>query len=141
MVQNRRQYNVTKGQIERLRNALGAAEGIKAKMPPRIYAAMVAGIQSQIADMEQELREYEELEKAEEIHLASAEDLPQVLIKARVARGYTQKDLAEKLRLKPQQIQRYEGTGYRAVSLRRLLDIMKALDLDLQADIPLRSKG
>lgn len=138
-IQNRRQYNVTKGQIARLETALEAATGAEDRVDPRVYRAMTAGIESQIEEMRQELREFEELEQAKELHLESVEELPEVLIKARVARGYTQKDLAERLKLKPQQIQKYEATRYRSVSFRRLVDIMKALDLDLQADIPLKS--
>lgn len=139
MIQNRRQYNVTKGQAARLEQALEAAKSTADRMAPRVYKAMVAGIRSQIDDLERELREYEELEQASELHLDSAEDLPTVLIKARVARGYTQKDLAEKLDVQPQQIQKYEATGYRSASLRRVLDVMRALDLDLRADLLLKT--
>lgn len=139
MIQNRRQYNVTKSKVRRLEDALGATEVPKERMPARVYRAMIAGIESLIEELRVELREYDELEQAAELHLESVEKLPEVLIKARVARGYTQKDLAERLKLKPQQIQKYEATRYRSVSFRRLVDIMKALDLDLQADIPLKS--
>ena len=140
MIQNRRQYNVTKGQVARLRDALDAAKQAKPKMPARVYKAMVAGVESQIDELRQQLLEYEELEKATALHLRSVVDLPDVLIRARVARGYTQKDLAERLKLKPQQIQKYEATRYSSASLSRLLDVMKALDLDLQATIPLKSR-
>jgi len=139
MISNQRQYNVTKGQITRLENALNASKAAKARMAPRVYTAMVAGIQSQIDELKGQLREYEELEKATALDLRSAEELPDVLIRARVARGYTQKDLAERLKLKPQQIQKYEATRYRSASLNRVLEVMKALGLDLQAKIPLKS--
>ena len=52
-------------------------------------------------------------------------------IKACIARGYTQAELAKRLRLKPQQLQRYEATRYHSVSFRRLLEIARALDVDL----------
>ena len=139
MIQNQRQYQVTKAQISRLEDALKTGKGAKREMDERVYRAMLAGIESLIDELQQQLREYEKLEKATALHLRSAEDLPELLIKARVARGYTQKDLAEKLDLKPQQIQKYEATRYRSASLSRLLDIMKALGLELQAKIPLKS--
>jgi transcriptional regulator with XRE-family HTH domain len=108
-------------------------------MHPKIYRAMIAGIEGMIEEMRQELREYEELQQADSLHMAGAEELAQSLIKARIARGYTQEQLAERLGLAPQQVQRYEATQYRSASLKRLLEVMKALDLKLEADIPLRT--
>jgi HTH-type transcriptional regulator / antitoxin HipB len=40
------------------------------------------------------------------------EDLPTTLIKARIASGLTQKDLAERIGVQEQQIQRYEANHY-----------------------------
>jgi len=138
MIQNQRQYNATKAQIARLEDALQASRAAKERMPARVYKAMVAGIRSQIDEMQAELSEYDELASSAELHLGSVDDLPAALIKARIARGYTQKELAEKLDIKPQQIQRYEASGYRAASLERVLRIMRALDLELEADLVLK---
>ncbi len=107
-------------------------------MHPKIYRAMIVGIEGMIEEMRQELREYEELQQARSLHMGRAEELPEVLIKTRIARGYTQEQLAERLGLAPQQIQRYEATGYRSASFKRLLEVMQALDMDFEADIPLR---
>ena len=137
MIQNQRQYRVTKGQVSRLKAALTAATGTKAKMPTRVYKAMVKGIESQIEELREELRKYEALKEASALHLGSAEGLPELLVQARVARGYTQSDLADRLRVKPQQIQKYEATGYRSASLARVIDVMKALDLQLETDVHL----
>ena len=138
MIQNKRQYNVTKKQIETLSEGLEAAVQEKTDMDPRLYKAMVAGIRSQIDDLEQEVREFEELQNASLLHIKSSEDFARVLIQGRVARGLTQNELAKKLNLKPQQIQKYEATRYQGASLKRILDILVALDLDFEADIPLK---
>ena len=114
MIQNKRQYNVTKKQIETLSEALEAAVQETTDMDPRLYEAMMAGTRSQIDDLKEELREFEELENASLLHIKSSEDFARVLIHGRVARGLTQNELAEKLNLKPQQIQKYEATQYRA---------------------------
>ena len=137
MIQNRRQYNVTKKQMKTLSDALKAAVQSKAGMSPRIYEAMVAGIRSQIDELKREMREFEELQSASQLHIDSSGDFARVLIQGRVARGLTQNELAKKLRLKPQQIQKYESTQYKGASLKRILDVLAALDLDFQADIPL----
>lgn len=58
---------------------------------------------------------------------ASLAGLADALIKARIARGWTQRRLAEALGVAEQQIQRYESTAYRTASLARLCDIAEAL--------------
>ena len=47
-------------------------------------------------------------------------ELATVLVKARVARGWTQRQLADALGVVEQQVQRYEANGYRSTSLARL---------------------
>ena len=141
MILNELQYKVTKAQIVRLENALAASRDLRGKMPSRAYKAMSAGIRSQIQELRGQLKEYERMTKATSLRLDSVESLPEILIRGRVARGYTQKALAEKLHIKPQQIQRYEATRYRTASLKRIVDIMNALGLDLQARIPLESRS
>jgi transcriptional regulator with XRE-family HTH domain len=138
MIQNERQHAVTTTQIATLERALDGAREGQGKVPPQIYRSMIAGIESLIDELREDLRQYEELQRAASLHLATEDELPQALIKARIARGYTQEQLAERLGLAPQQIQRYEATQYRSASLKRLLEVMKALDFHLEADIPLR---
>lgn len=137
MIQNMRQYNVTKKQIKTLSAGLQSAAQERPAMEPRLYNAMVAGIRAQIDDLKQEVREFEKLQNATRLHMSSSGDFARVLIQGRVARGLTQTELAKKLRLKPQQIQKYESTQYRAASLKRILDVLAALDLDFEADVPL----
>ena len=57
------------------------------------------------------------------------DDLPDILIRARIARGMSQKELADFLGLKEQQIQRYEAERYRSASLDRLIEIADALSV------------
>ena len=137
MVQNERQYQVTQTQIGRLESALAHSRTAEGRMDPRIYRAMITGIEGEIRELQRQRHEYEELQGAKSLNLTEADDLPQTLIKARVARGYTQKELAKKLNIRPQQVQRYEATGYQSASLRRVVQVMNALDLKLEAEISL----
>jgi ribosome-binding protein aMBF1 (putative translation factor) len=139
MIKNERQYRVTKGQLAKLESALKLGQQAESRMDPVIYKAMAAGIESQADDLRKELDEYERTKGAAALRLHSPKELPQLLIKARVARGYSQKDLAQRLRLKPQQIQKYEATEYRSASLARILSVMEALDLHLDTEIHLGS--
>ena len=139
MIRNEQQKSVTKAQIATLAEALEAAVREKDDMDPRLYEAMVAGIRSQIDDLEHEVEDYEKLKTATALSMNSWQDIARLLIQGRIARGLTQKELAEKLNLKPQQIQKYEATEYEGASLKRVLEVFAALELDIEADVPLRA--
>lgn len=104
-----------------------------ANLPPRLHRAMRQSVESQSADLRCEVEEYETLKtrQVSVLELHSLGELPDLLIKARIARGYAQADLARLLGYKPQQIQRYEATRYHSVSFHRLLGITRALGVDL----------
>jgi len=79
--------------------------------------------------MEEEIKEYDSLKSGrfQSDQLKTVEQLPDLLIKARIARGMTQKELAERLGLKEQQIQRYEATDYASARLARIREVVEAL--------------
>ena len=135
MIKNERQYRITKSQaqqfsqtLDSLRRRDSESEGIH----PLIVRAQVDALKSQLTDLEGELREYEAL-KASKFpidELSMVAELPTVLIKARISRGLSQKDLAERLGLHEQQIQRYEATDYASASLTRIKEVVGALEGD-----------
>jgi HTH-type transcriptional regulator/antitoxin HigA len=55
------------------------------------------------------------------------ENLPEMFVQERLRLGLTQGQLAEKLGMPAQQIQRYEATRYQSASLRRLEEVAAAL--------------
>lgn len=134
MIKNAKQFGVSKQQIAKLQEALELSMKYPAEMDNRIYEAMIAGIESQIQDIQKEVDEYEKLQNTKEIPIDTFENVGQLLIKARIARGYTQKELAEKVGVKPQTIQQYEAKEYKSVSLARLGKIIKALDVNTSVE-------
>ena len=60
-------------------------------------------------------------------------DLPSILIKARIAQGLSQKDLAERIGLKEQQIQRYEATDYASANLSRIKEVVIAFGVEINS--------
>jgi HTH-type transcriptional regulator/antitoxin HigA len=128
MIYSDKQYGVSSGQLAKLRNALAAAKA-RASDKAWLKQAEIDGLKSQIADIEAELAEYDLL-KSGQVSFSKTyalEELPRVLVQARIASGMSQTDLAEKLGMKPQQVQRYEATDYMGASLGRLIEISKAL--------------
>jgi len=66
-------------------------------------------------------------------------DLAGALVKARIAKGWTQRQLADELSVAEQQIQRYEATGYASASLARLCDVAEALGTEVREVVTLTS--
>lgn len=59
-------------------------------------------------------------------------------MKARIARGWTQRRLAHALGVAEQQVQRYESTAFRSASLARICDVADALDIKISETAELR---
>lgn len=142
MIKNERQYRITKAQAVKF----AATVEVVRSQPrsdtrhPLLRKAELDGLESQLSDLEQELHEYEALRSGRRrtITLPTLEDLPKTLIQARIAAGLSQEELAAKLGLKPQQIQRYEATDYRAASLERVHEVMRVLGVQLRHPAELR---
>ena len=131
VIKNERQYRITKAQAARFAKALKALKrrpNADSGLHPLMAKVQEDAIASQLASLESELREYESL-KAGEFQwdsLGMVAELPATLIKARIAHGMSQKDLAERIGLKEQQIQRYEATDYASASLARIREVVSA---------------
>ncbi len=132
MIKNERQYRITRAQAAKLEAALESFTAQSAgdkKTHPRLLKAQADALRSQLESLSAELREYEEV-KAGGVpppDLSYIEVVAQDLIRARIASGLSQKELAERLGMPEQQIQRYEATEYESVSLARIMEIAKAL--------------
>lgn len=91
------------------------------------------------ADVEAAIREYDDL-KAGRVPVAKAESLDglgELLVKARISKGWSQADLARVLEMEPQQIQRYERNDWQKASLWRLQEAAEALELNMALRVKL----
>lgn len=131
MITNEKQYKSTKASIEKLAGALAALEASAGDFPQILVNAQRAALGSQIGDLQDDVRFFEDLRagKISEFSSKSLHDLPDILIQARIARGMSQKDLGDFLGVAEQQIQRYESDRYRAASLDRLTEVADALNV------------
>ena len=137
MIRNERQYIITKAQIKKFRKTLGEFNKQKSNAHQMLVKAQKEAMESELAVLENQVKEYEKLRsgKYKVLKGSSINDLPIEMIRARIALGLTQKQLAERVGLKEQQIQRYEETDYASASFSRLQEIIKALGLDIEEKI------
>lgn len=133
MIKNEKQYRITKAQARRFEEALAelARQERPSKITPRLWQAQRDAAESQLQELQEQIDAYERLHigKSKELFLKAVEDLPNTLIRARIASGMTQEGLAHRLGVKTQQIQRYEATEYESASFARVLKVVQALGL------------
>ena len=138
MITNERQYKITRAQAERFRKTLADLERNPAEgIHPLVAKAERDGLASQLEELDTDVAAYEAL-KAMDVHrisISSFDELANGLIRARIASGISQRDLAERLGLKEQQIQRYESERYESASYRRLQEIAGALGVRINNDL------
>ena len=94
-------------------------------------------LEANLAILRQELREYEDLKAGRFAFekLEGISELPKLLICARIASGLTQRDLAGRLELKEQQIQRYEASEYASASFTRIKEVVSALGIEVDDNL------
>jgi HTH-type transcriptional regulator / antitoxin HipB len=132
MIQNEHQYKVTQNKLKDLERALIELSEIENTLHPRQFSSRQKGLQLKINDLSQEIEEYNDLKQQTSIKISSIQDLPVALIKARIAKGMTQKELAQKIGVKEQQVQRDEANQYSSAGFHRLTEVAKALEVSIQ---------
>lgn len=132
MIKNERQYRIAKAQAAKFEGALRAflIESRNDRTThPRLIKAQKDAMQSELDSLRRQVAEYEDLESGNipPPDLKYISVLPRDLIRARIASGLSQKELAERLGMPEQQIQRYEAKEYESVSLSRISEVAKVL--------------
>lgn len=137
MITNEKQYKISRARLNRLKDVVDKFD-VVAKTnvvgSKALAKAELDAIQSEIEIARQELEEYESLRAGsiQRFEAKSLSELPDLLVKARIARGLSQAELAQALGVKPQQIQRYESERYGSASLSRLKEISNVLKLNVR---------
>ena len=137
MIQNERQYKVTQTKLRELEQIHNSIDLEDTSLHPRQVLSQKNSYNKIISTLKQEIAEYEELKSGRiaVVQIESFNDLPIALIKARIASGMTQKELAEKIDTQEQQIQRYEANHYHAISFDRLMKIVGALGISFKHSV------
>ena len=129
MIRNDLHYRNEKKALEKFQVAMKELESKKAEIDEFRYKLYCDSTQSKINEINDELHEFEKLKSGEKKILScnSINDLPLMLIQARIANNLNHKQLAEKVGLHEQQIQKYEANDYNEVKWERLAEIAYAL--------------
>ena len=131
-----RQARELEQEINRISDALSSEQTLRSVIEGLPELA-IEGIRRSLATERRELvRRLEAYRRAQEgdvepLKQLAGEDLGDLLIVARLARNWKQKDLARKLGLQEQAIQRWESERYRSINLTNYMKVAGALSLSL----------
>jgi len=143
MIKNERQYKITRAKADEVRVAISELDHapLSAGVSLGMRELQVEALVGTLGDLEGELADFDALHDATLIEATGIGEFPTALIRARIARGLTQRDLADRLGIAEQSIQRYEAGDYAGVSFARLVEIADALEVTVHYDVRLASAG
>jgi transcriptional regulator with XRE-family HTH domain len=131
MIKNQKQAALTKEKLKALEEDKISFMTEADKKSPAELMLGLNSFDALIGDMKAELNEFDELTKGN-LHIVSAKCLDEIhklLIGARIAQKITHRELADRLGIQEQQIQRYEATDYESANLARLREVAAALQI------------
>lgn len=142
IILNEKEAREARGRIARLSEALhseNALEPVVAGLPPEVISQVSRMMKAERDRLEESIAAYEQ---AKETRRPSAlktlinHDPGLMLIVARIANGHSQKDLAWRLGVREQQVQRWEAERYAQISLKNYKRVAMLLGVRLSADMP-----
>lgn len=141
MITNDVQYRSTKAHLRQFDEALINLLDAAGPEPSKLQKLEIDAVTAQADDLRAEITEYEHLASGavSTFEAPTLAGLALLLVKARIARGWTHRRLADELGIAEQQVQRYEATEYRSASLARICDVAAALGIDIVETAHLRS--
>ena len=137
MIKNERQYKITKSHLIRFECVLADLDQAASEVGRSASSLEKQAIEHQADELRDQIFVYEQLQSGQVTSLqgGSLAELPDLLIKARIGKKLSQKQMAKLLGLKEQQIQRYEAEDYSRTSFARLVDVAAALDVDFEIEM------
>ena len=139
---NEKEARETRARISRLTEALHsehALEPVVAGLPPEVVSQVSRMMKAERERLTQAVEAYEQAKDTQRPTALKAlvnHDLGLMLIVARIANGFSQKDLAWRLGVKEQQVQRWEAERYGQISLKNYHRVSALLGVRPWADMP-----
>lgn len=140
MISNEKEYRSTKVALAGFETALmqyDVLQAIEIGIDPMIARAQRSSFERQAAELRDQLVAYEALRegKVRELEVHSVSEIGKGLVEARLAKGLTQRELANLAGLQEQQVQKYEKEHYGSASLSRLAHIASTIGFDFVAKL------
>ncbi len=139
MIKSEVEYRVTKEKLAKLERSLAAVEAIGADSEAADVELARIAHRKLIGDLRAEIKEYERLRAGAvaRIECATWDDVPRALIKARIARGLTVEQLAERLGWKVTRLRRYEENDYESATFTQMIEAATVLCVKLTGVVTL----
>jgi ribosome-binding protein aMBF1 (putative translation factor) len=133
MLRNEVEYRNAKKRLENLRAEVEKRSLAEERETPGNSRAVVEALNMKIDDIKREIAEYDDLKngRVSEFEASDLDEFGEMVTKVRIARGWSQADLAEALGTHQQQVQRYERNDWQKINLWRLQEVVEALRLHL----------
>ena len=108
---------------------------------PEKVTRLMEPVESFLPQLKEDVAEYECLKRGEIGELTDLRQLGRFLIKLRIARGLTQRQLAERLRVHESLVSRDERNEYHGITSERAARILEAMGAQIQGKVILRSQA
>lgn len=141
MIKNDRQFKYTKKRLAELQDGLKAIHK-KYSSDKNKLSLLTQGYKEHVAQLTKEAGEYEKIKKLPLPHVLRAHDPLEIshqLARLRIARGFTQAQLAGRIGCKQSDVSRLEREEYRGYTITQLTKIAKSLNAKIELNlIPIR---
>lgn len=140
IITNDKQARDVAAAVEQISQAVSSDQLLKAiveGLPGEVVDGVSRSLVAELTELKGGLFAYVEAKdgKPDRLKERAGSDLGSLLVVARVARGWSQKELARRLFLPEQQVQRYEAERYRSISLDSLIRVARTLGVRLTAEL------
>lgn len=140
MIKNEKEFRTTRTALTGFEKAIADFDVIKiiqSGVDPLIAKMQLASYQRQAAELRSQIEAYEKIRAGLKptIELDAISELGRGLIEARLARGLTQRELANLTGCQEQQVQRYEKDSYASASLKRIEQLAAALGINFKGTL------
>ncbi|MDE2319928.1 MAG: ImmA/IrrE family metallo-endopeptidase [Rhodospirillales bacterium] len=141
IIANDRQARDVAAAIERIVQAQSSEQILRSViegLPHEVIDGVLRSLAAERSELEALLGAYSDAKEGnpDRLRERAGNDLGGLLVVARVSRGWSQKELARRLFLPEQQVQRYEAERYRSISLGSLIRVARTLGVRLTAELP-----
>ncbi len=138
LVYNERQARELEAEISQISHALSSDQTLKSiidGLPELAIEGIRRSLTTDRRELSKKLEAFRQAQagNTEPIKQQAGNDLGDILIVARLAQNWKQKDLARKLGLQEQAVQRWESERYRNINLANFMKVARALSVEFSA--------